>query len=460
MRHIPFILLLLVLFAGAVTGTFYLMSQSSGKDNAAVVSRTTTPTDDVELVTPIIDGLAGVRKTISAEFGGSISVKDRDSVLYTLLIPPNALSQTSEIQLVPFKTDDKNNTLDRGYIIGPANLIFEKPVTLAIDLSGSKFGLDYKNGSPFVYQYELINKRFIPQLIYKPAVTEKLLPVRIISAGAYLVSLNSSRSEALSRLVLSDKTSTGLPVLASGIHLLETKKQLSIAEKNTLSAVSKSIIDSEFAPIEEKSIALYGEQLIEDGKVEQAKSESLQMITKSGLTQNQQFLIADTAENPDASAMALAYALHLLELNDSQSTYSAKLTHSLKKLITENAVYDPAPAYDFPETYTDTLPLKGYDWAILGRQLLKATYGIDPSDNVQLTELSIKLESDLKKDITVGQAYCSVYHAMKVKYDVCESFDSKVEVANTNLWQASSDIKKIPHPFGSIASEEADLKQE
>ncbi len=444
--------LVLLFIAGAGAGLWFLMNRTKQSPIHAVTD-TTIPSDDLEIVTPVIDGLAGARKTITAETGGDITIRANDRTVYTVSIPAGSIQNNTEVQIAPFKMDSNNATLDRGVIIGPPGLSFSKPVQLIIYSPVEPV-------HPVVLKYAPLENQLTPQLINSHTGT--VASTFITGAGAYLVSANSSRAEALSRITLSQQSPPPLSVLESARFLIKAGKQLSSQE---MALVSRAI--NQLTALDE----VHGERSINYKEVLSGNpvghtssgspvspSTIIPPLTVPPLVHQQEIdLITTVSEDPQASTLAVAYSLHLIKTIPVSSTREAQIQQKLQTRIAEKTIEQITPDYDFPDSYTGILPLHGFDWAITGQRLLALQFGIDPYDSAQLTGIAPTLEPLLKEDLTIGQAYCSVYHALQVKNEVCNSFDSKVEVARTELWLAASDFDPVSGPYESTATEEAEL---
>ncbi len=430
--------LVLIFITGIGAGVWYLQTKPV-PSTALAVTDSTVPSDDLEITTPIIDGLSGGRKTIDAEIGGDITVRADDGTVFTLSIPAGALSLNREVQIAPFHTDTDNATLDRGIIVGPPGLSFAKPIRLIMYSPSNLL-------NPIVLKYSPLENQLTPQLI--GAQNGITISASITSAGAYLISSNSSRGEALSRVTLSQRSPPPLSVLESARFLIKTGKQLSPQE---MALVSRAINQLTALDQEQGGQSIDYKAILSGNPIGQPVPAQVPPLIR----QQELDLTASVSDDPQASTLALAYSLHLIQTASITSTREALLQQKLQQQVAEKTVQQVTPDYDFPYDYTGALPLRGFDWAITGQQLLKLQFGINPNDANSLAGLVSTLEPLLKENSNIGLAYCSVYHALLVKNEVCNSFDSKVEVARTELWLAASDFDPASGPYESTATDEA-----
>jgi hypothetical protein len=261
---IPIIIVVLLIGCGAY-GSYYIMEYQKNQEKAASSENPNKP-DDLEIIQPKIDPLQGKELIITPSEGGVLQVKTNQGVIVTLYIPPNAVTKTQTVSLVPFVEDGNPVTLDTGVIITPGSMVFNEPVTLSFSLEGSTL----KNTAPVSVDpsstrffgsshiYRLIPKRqsITPVLIARAAEDSSHIYGRILSGGAYTLSLASSRGEALSRVVLADKNSRATTILEAASYLIGIGKSLSQKEVKTVNVAAEFITALPQPPLPELYAAL------------------------------------------------------------------------------------------------------------------------------------------------------------------------------------------------------------
>lgn len=241
------------------------MKYQKNQEKAASAENPNKP-DDLEIIQPKVDSLRGKKMLITPAEGGVLQVKTNQGITVTLYIPPDAITRTQTVSLVPFAEDGNPVTLDTGVVITPGSLVFKEPVTLSFSLAGSS--LENKNaGAPNpaetrfygnTHIFRLIPKRqsITPVLIARAAENSTDVYGRILSGGAYTLSLVSSRGEALSRVVLSDKNSRASTILEAASFLIGAGKSLSQKEVKTVNTASEFVTSLAQPPLPELYAAL------------------------------------------------------------------------------------------------------------------------------------------------------------------------------------------------------------
>lgn len=264
MKNLVAIIIVILLIGCGIYGSYYVMQYQKTQEKAASSENPNKP-DDLEIIQPKVDPLHGKELLITPAEGGVLQVKTNQGVTVTLYIPPNALSRAQTVSLVPLAEDGNPVTLDTGVIITPGSMVFNEPVTLSFSLEGSKL----KNTAPALdptksrffgssHIYRLIPKRqsITPVLIARAAEDSSHIYGRILSGGAYTISLISSRGEALSRVVLADKNSRATTILEAASYLVGTGKSLSQKEIKTINVASEFIASLPQVPLPELYAAL------------------------------------------------------------------------------------------------------------------------------------------------------------------------------------------------------------
>jgi hypothetical protein len=240
--------------------------QYQKNQGTAASSENPNKPDDLEIIQPKLDPVHGKELLITPAEGGVLQVKTNQGITVTLYIPPNALSRAQNVSLVPFSEDGNPVTLDTGVIITPGSMVFNEPVTLSFSLEGSSL----KNTAPTSLDpskirffgnshiYRLIPKRqsITPVLIARAAEDSSHIYGRILSGGAYTLSLVSSRGEALSRVVLADKNSRATTILEAASVLIGAGKSLSQKEVKTINVAAEFITNLPQPPLPELYAAL------------------------------------------------------------------------------------------------------------------------------------------------------------------------------------------------------------
>lgn len=258
MRTLVTIGLIVLLVGAAIYGGYYATVGQQKNATAASIANPNKP-DDLEIIQPALDPVRGKQLTITPALGGTLQVTTNRGLVITLTIPPGALQKAQQVSIVPFLEDGNRSTLDNGVLITPGNLVFTRPVTLSYDLTGTTL----KNESPGTltgssHVYRLLPKRqsIVPVLIARAIETKTHVPARIISGGAYTLSLISTRGEALSRVVLADKSSRAGTILEAGSYLVGTQRALSEKEKKVAMAAMQLVTGMQDPPAPEQYAAL------------------------------------------------------------------------------------------------------------------------------------------------------------------------------------------------------------
>jgi len=133
---------------------------------------------------------------ITPEEGGVIRAVDPLGVAFVLRVPPQAVTEEVEITVTPFMP--KGDGVNYGVSIEPANLVFEKTVTIGVNwyLAGK---LGHKNpysATPFAVRIDGSKADFVP--IDKVTVSTNYVPVLVTGGGEYGISddVNLARKAA------------------------------------------------------------------------------------------------------------------------------------------------------------------------------------------------------------------------------------------------------------------------
>lgn len=400
-------LLICILISGSVYGAIQLFKIKKDQSAITTINPDGKP-DDIEIVPLQFNGIDGGEKTIEALSGGSIQVKDHQNIIYTLQIPPGSLAKTTAIQLIPIQSDDNAYSLDVGVLVGPAGTVFSTPALLTIDVSQSKLRNNKTKGKTMVYRSIPQKKEIIPQLVDRSNETETHIPTKITANGAYLISFNSSRAEALSRLVLSKPTSTTLSILEAYRYLTSvnkhlTQEELSLSQQAQADLEGSSSAQLQLPPVEADTVSAFIEQVSHDEL---------------------------------ATPLQLSYALRLLRKEDIQSTYEAHLKQALKTKYAENLI--EGPNYDFVNSSILTTPVDGFDWALIGLTLVQVIHAVDQPNTYLVEQLHPRLEKEINSNQIYGHAYCSYYDTLAIKKDVCLPYESMIQTAKAKLLEAAN----------------------
>jgi hypothetical protein len=454
--------LTVILIAGILVGIAYLTNQKK-QTTAISIKNTEAPADDVEIVPLKVNGIEGIEKTINAETGGTISLTDSQKNRYTLTIPPGSLDETVEIQLAPLKQDNNLRSLDFGVVVGPAELVFSRPVTLSVDHFR-------KTANTAVYRYST-NKQLVPQAVNRLAETEAAVPIRIASGGAYLISFNSTRREALSRLAFSNKSINPAALLESAMYLLSSGKQLSVEEKTLTTTAMQTILNDPLSPPPEVFAALSIEPLLDTrntlflsefylskvcgeesafssdeylvaaaiaslDNLEQLKTaceiKSRNALAAQQTTEDYETYAKEVVWNEQPTAVEIAFALHMLQKNASTSTLSARLLQMQKQKFDTGTLEAPS-VYDFTNPPTETRPIDGYDWALVGLSIIQSVYGIPDVTAEKVQPLAEKIRLQIEANQIQGQAFCSFYNTLDMQKPECIPYSSVIETAESKL---------------------------
>jgi hypothetical protein len=264
MRTLGTIIVVFILVGVGIYGSYYVKQYQQNQAKAVTASNPETP-DDLEIIQPKLDIRNGKKLLVTPGLGGVLQVKTSKGITVTLAIPPGALLRQQTVSLVPFSEDTNRSTLDAGVMVTPGTLVFTRPVTLAFSLAGTQ----RKNNAPAIdpskprfygmsHIYRLIPKRqsITPVLIARAAEDSTTIPGRILSGGAYTLSLVSSRGEALSRVTLADKNSRATTILEATSFLVATHKSLSVHEMRVVNAAIHFVTQYPQAPLPEVFTAL------------------------------------------------------------------------------------------------------------------------------------------------------------------------------------------------------------
>jgi hypothetical protein len=462
MKYFATGVLAVIFFAGVAAGFFYITKEKN-KITALSVKNTEAPADDVDLVPLKLNGIEGIQKSIDSA-GGSISVSDKNKNQYTLIIPAGALDSTTTIQLVPVKQDASVRSLDFGIVVGPAKLSFTKPVTLTVDHTKSSAGAA-------VYNYSPEKKQLIPQAVNRLTESDSVVPIRIASGGAYLVSFNSTRREALSRLALSKTTTETLSILEAASFLLASGKQLSQDEKKiTRNAMETVLTDPLSAPpelfsvlalesfFEQRNTTFLPEFYLTKACSDDSNYSSDEYLAAAAIASlNQLQSLKSVCEikaraalaaqlqpedgesyakgvvwNEQPTAVEIAYALHLLNKTAPQSTLSARLLEMQKQKFTEKTIEAPS-IYDFTNPPVESTPIEGYDWALIGQSLIKAVFNIETPTKENIKPLEEKIRVAIEDNQIFGQAFCSFYDSLDMRKPECLPYSSAIETSTSKL---------------------------
>lgn len=117
-----FLILLIVIFSSSLV---FIISNPSGNPAASLLNKNVLKTKAPKLIDS-----QRVTKKISSATGGTISVKGKNGIYYTLNIPPGSLKQDTDISLTPLDEipiEGFNSQPDPGVLIGPAGVTFNPP---------------------------------------------------------------------------------------------------------------------------------------------------------------------------------------------------------------------------------------------------------------------------------------------------------------------------------------------
>lgn len=244
-------IVLLLIACGA--GAYLLHIQNSVRIPTSLVmdSQKVTP-DDMELGAPVPDILHARQITVDSEVGGSVTVRTENGVKIALEIAPGALQKDTTIELIPLKDDGQPETLNTGAIVMPASLPLHQPLTLTFDLEETSLknkappfadGTARFTGASAVYRYAPKRQDIALVPVVRTLETDTLIPGRVVQGGAYYLSLQSSRNEALARVALADIQGSSLTAVEGALYLLGRERNLSPTEKEQALLAGKSILE-------------------------------------------------------------------------------------------------------------------------------------------------------------------------------------------------------------------------
>jgi len=172
---------LIILIAIVILGGAVYMWQQGWFNKIAPASLQT-----VKVEQPNIQSEFAQTALITPEEGGVIRAVDPLGVAFVLRIPPEAVSESVEVTVTPFMP--KGDGVNYGVSIEPANLVFEKTVTLGVNwyLAGKLGHSNPYSATPFAVRIEGSKADFVP--IDKATVSKNYVPVLVAGGGEYGIS--------------------------------------------------------------------------------------------------------------------------------------------------------------------------------------------------------------------------------------------------------------------------------
>lgn len=220
----------------------------------------------ITVVKPQMDMARARQMTIDPEKANVMQIVTREKIRITLEVPKGALKEKTLMQMIPFSYDAKSEVPTLGVAVGPASIDFSVPVILSFNFSESKF----KNKAPKtvlaktlrttglsqVLQIDVQGTSYTPTLISRSTETETYLPSRILTGGAYVISLDGKNQVSIAKKALDQKGMNTLTVMESATVLLLNNQLLTADETKTTKAAVAKILSKEQPPIFELYAAL------------------------------------------------------------------------------------------------------------------------------------------------------------------------------------------------------------
>jgi hypothetical protein len=204
----------------------------------------------ITVVKPKTDMGRARQLTIDPSKDTVMQIVTRENVRITLDVPKGAIAQKTNVKLIPFYYEKENSSPTAGVLVSPATINFTKPVTLSFNFNDTEFKniapitVDAKQlrkyGQSQVLQIDSDAKSYTPTLVARGIETEKFLPARILTGGAYVFSLDGANQKAIAEKALSAQNMHSLTVIESATALLFNNQTLSAdQDKKAKAAVSK-----------------------------------------------------------------------------------------------------------------------------------------------------------------------------------------------------------------------------
>lgn len=203
-----------------------------------------------------------------------MQIMTQEKVRVTLEIPKGALSEKTTVKLIPFYHDKKANAPTQGVIVSPATLNFSQPVTLSFDFSEStlknnapkniKTVAIRTSGTSQVMQIDSAATSLTPALVARGVETEKYLPARILTGGAYVFSLDGDLNSAIAKKTLNANKANTLTIIESATTLLFANQKLSNEELTKSKKAVAKILSQKTPPPLELVAALILQKKIKD----------------------------------------------------------------------------------------------------------------------------------------------------------------------------------------------------
>lgn len=223
----------------------------------------------VTVVKPASDMARARQLTIDPSKDTVMQIVTRENVRITLDVPKGAIAQKTNVKLIPFYYEKENSAPTAGVIVSPATVNFTKPVTLSFNFTDSEF----KNNAPTQVDTKVLRKygqaqvlqidakasQYTPTLIARGIETEKYLPARILTGGAYVFSLDGANQKAIADKALNTENMHSLTVIESATALLFNNHTLNDQQSKKAKAAVAKILSKQNPP----ALEMYAASLLQ-----------------------------------------------------------------------------------------------------------------------------------------------------------------------------------------------------
>jgi hypothetical protein len=226
------------------------------------------------LVQPRLDMARARQLTIDPSRDTVMQITSQDNVRITLNVPKGTIKEKTTIKLIPFLHDKNATSPTAGVMVSPASINFSKPVTLSFDFSSSesknsipKKSEKYKVVTTGLSQVSQLDKdatSLTPTLIARGLESQRYLPARILTGGAYVYSVDGANQVEIAKKALDTPNMHSLTIIESATILLFNNQKLSDQQLTKAKGAVTKILSKKDPPASEMFAALLLQKKIMD----------------------------------------------------------------------------------------------------------------------------------------------------------------------------------------------------